>query len=151
MKYCTSCGTPNEGNTNFCSNCGQSLAQNNNMSQVNGQVYYGAPKAKNGKATASMILGIIAVIWACMTLFSFGQIEEALVEAMAESNSDNVVAGKIGFFIGYNLISLPCGIIGLILGLVSKKNGKAIAGIITSLIALAIAIVSLIIILGVEI
>ena len=148
MNYCTNCGTANEGNKNFCSNCGQSLTANTNMSQVSGQVVVG--KQKNGKATASLVLGIIAVVWAAMSMLSFGQIEEALVEAMAESTTDNVFAAKMGFFIGYNIVSLPCGIIGLILGLRAKKNGKALAGIVTSLAALAIATISLFIIIGVE-
>lgn len=154
MKYCTSCGTPNDANTNFCSKCGQSLNQNVNgnvipAAQVNGQVYYGKPR--NGKATASMVLGIIAAVWAFLSLFALGDIEQSLIDAFAENNIENVTAGKIGFFIGYNILSLPCGIIGLILGLVAKKNGKAIAGIIMSAAALVIAIISLIVIMNVAI
>ena len=148
MNYCTNCGTANEGNKNFCSNCGQSLTTDANMSQVSGQVVVG--KQKNGKATASLVLGIIAAVWAAMSLLSFGEIENALIEAMAENSTDNVFAAKMGFFIGFNIVSLPCGIVGLVLGLKAKKNGKAIAGIVTSLAALAIAVISLFIILSVE-
>ena len=155
MKYCTSCGTPNDANTNFCSKCGQSLNQEVNQTnfvpaaQVNGQAYYGKPR--NGKATASMVLGIIAVVWALIELCSFGEIEQGVIDAFAKNDINNVTAGKIGFFIGYNIISLPCSIIGLILGLVAKKNGKAIAGIITSAAALIIVIISLVLIMSVEI
>ena len=150
MKYCTNCGAQNDANTNFCSSCGQSLNQNVGMAQVNGIV--GTSKPKNGKAIASMVLGIIAAIWALMSLASIGNIEEALVEAFAENNLTDEFAGNFGFFIGSNLLSLPCGIIGLILGLVAKpKNGKAITGIITSIAALLVTAISLVIIMNVAV
>ena len=150
MKYCTNCGAQNDANTNFCSSCGQSLTQNVQMAQVNGVV--GTAKPKNGKAIASMILGIIAAVWALLSLASIGNIEEALVDAFAENTLTDEFAGKFGFFIGYNILSLPCGIIGLILGLVAKpKNGKAIAGIITSLAVLIVAVISLVIIMNVAV
>ena len=139
----------------YCTKCGQSLGQNVNptnfvpAAQVNGQVYYGKPK--NGKATASMILGIIAVVWALFELLSLGEIENSLIEAIAENNIDDATTAKIAFLFGYNILSLPCGIIGLILGLVAKKNGKAIAGIITSIIALVVVVISAIVTMNVAI
>lgn len=139
MKYCSNCGTKNEGDLNFCSNCGQSL-KGETVATTN------APAKKaNGKAIASMILGIIAVTWAFISLFSFGNIEDALYEAL-ENTEAAEAAARFAFALGFNILSLPCGIIGLVLGLRAKKNGKAISGIITSSIALLIALIACIII-----
>ena len=140
MKYCSNCGTKNDGDLNYCSNCGQSLK---------GEAKNSAPaKQKNGKAVASMVLGIIAVSWAFISLFSFGNIEEGVLEAI--DNSDLAeAAAKFAFALGFNILSLPCGIIGLVLGCRAKKNGKAVAGIITSSIAILIAVIACIIIFAV--
>ena len=152
MKYCTSCGTPNEGNTNFCSNCGQSLVQNANvapvnMAQVNGQVYYG--NSKNGKSTASMVLGIIALVYSIIILPILPQMDEVLVEAMSDGDvtADSIRAAAIIMFCTVNFI---CGILGLIFGLVAKKNGKAIAGIITSSLSIIMAVITTFVIMSVE-
>ena len=134
MKFCSNCGQENEKGLNFCANCGANLT--------------GVVKSKkkgNGKAVASMVLGIIAVVWAFMSLLSFGNIEPNLLNLLDETELTEVAA-KISFAIGFNILSLPCGIIGLILGCRAKKNGKAVAGIITSSIALLIAIIACIII-----
>ena len=140
MKYCSNCGTKNEGDLNFCSNCGQNLKEEVATKTV-------ATK-KNGKAVAAMVLGIIAVSWAFISLFSLGNIEDGVLEAM-ENTELTEAAAKVAFMIGFNILSLPCGIIGLILGCRAKKNGKAIAGIITSSIALLIAFIAAIIIFAV--
>ena len=71
-----------------------------------------SPKKSIGLAVASMVLGIVAVVFSCIIY-----------------------------------ISIPCGIVGLILGAVSlatKKGGKgmAIAGIVCSIVAIAVVIIS---------
>ena len=149
MKYCTSCGTPNDANTNFCSKCGQSLNQDVNQvnyvpaAQVNGQVYYGKPK--NGKATASMVLGIIAVVWSILMLPTIGSMEKLVLDTISEAGGDvTVESAKAAIIIVCCGVNTICGIIGLILGLVAKKNGKAITGIILSSVALVIAIITII-------
>ena len=149
MNFCTKCGTKNEENLNFCSNCGNSLNPT-----VGAPSYEGTPMVanqKNGKATASLVLGIIAAVWGLLALCSLGGIEEALIEALAEYPEVSEVTGKIAFGFGYNLLSLICGIIGLILGLVAKKNGKAIAGIITSSVGLITVVVSYAVIFSVAV
>ena len=68
---------------------------------------------KKNLATASMVLGIVALV-----------------------------------FCWFWYLSIPCGIIGLVLGIVAQKAGKigmATAGIITSIIAIVIAVVIIII------
>lgn len=130
MKYCENCGKELTEGADVCLGCGKTIKK---------------AKKGNGKAVASMVLGIIAVCWAVLSLFSIGNIEPKLSELLLETELSEAAA-KFSFGIGYNLLSLPCGIIGLILGLRAKKNGKAIAGIITSSIALLVAFIAYIVI-----
>ena len=130
MGFCPKCGQKMEGS--FCSNCGNAAGN-----------IVGAPKEKQGLSIASMVLGIVALVWALMELAAFENIEEALLEAAIDTSG-----AYIGFFIGFNLLSLPCGVLGLIFGLKSKKNGKAIAGLIMSGISLLIVAISLFVIIG---
>ena len=123
MNFCPNCGKQITGN--FCSNCGYSMAKP-------------APE-KNGKGVASMVLGIIGVVWAALELLSLGGIEAALSEL-----SDTSIPYLIGFAIGYNILTIPCGLIGLILGLTAKKDSKAKTGIITSAIALLVCLITFI-------
>ena len=133
MKYCENCGKELNEDADVCLGCGKALKK---------------VKKGNGKATASMVLGIIAVSWAFISLFSLGSIETKLGELLLETELSEGAA-KFSFGIGYNLLSLPCGIIGLILGLRAKKNGKAIAGIVTSSIAILVALIAYIVIFAV--
>ena len=154
MKYCTNCGTPNDENTNFCSKCGQSLNKNINQvnyvpaAQVNGQVYYGKKKSRNGLSIASMVLGIIGAFYGFVVLVSQSEAEKSLREYLVDNNIrySDYDSAKIAFGIGYALIPLVLGIIGLILGLVAKKNGKAIAGIITCSFSIIAAIIGFILV-----
>ena len=133
MKYCENCGAELNENADVCVSCGKALKK---------------AKKGNGKAVASMVLGIIAVCWAVLSLCSLGNIEPRLVELLEDTTLSEAGA-KISFGIGYNLLSRPCGIIGLILGVRAKKNGKAIAGIVTSSIALLVAFIAYIVIFAV--
>ncbi len=122
MKYCQNCGKPINGN--FCQNCGN---------QANGS-------PKSGKAVASLVLGIIAVIWALMEIASFEDVGKIIEERS--------FAYLFGAFIGLNILSLPCGLTGLLLGLKSTKDGKGKAGLIMSIIALAVSLVSIFVIIA---
>ena len=152
MNYCTNCGTKNEGNLNYCTNCGTALNANvvNNVQAV--PMYQGAPvynqKQKNGKSIASMVLGIIGAFYGFIVLVSTSEAEKSLREYILENNIryDDYDTAKVAFGIGYALIPLVLGIIGLILGLVAKKNGKAIAGIITCSFSIIAAIIGFILV-----
>lgn len=125
MNFCFNCGEKLEKEDKFCSKCGTKLKDKS---------------VGKGKSIASMVLGIIAVVWSFFVLLCFENIGEALKDF-------TMVSQFVGFFIGLNLISLPCGIIGLSLGLSSKfKNGQRLSGIITSSISLFVALLSLIVI-----
>ena len=138
MKYCPNCGTENNETAEFCSNCGNAFTQNTTT----------VVKEKQGKSIASLVLGIIAILWSLIALAGLGNLNTSVIQSINESNPENIGIFKAGFFVGYNFISLPCGIIGLILGLISKKNVKAIIGIVLSSVALLIACISLVIILA---
>lgn len=134
MNFCPNCGQKMEGK--FCGNCGCS-------SEATTSANNPLVRSKNGKGIASMVLGIIAIVWAVIELPSFST--DAISEALLESEIDSV-PGYIGFMIGFNILSLPCGIIGLIMGLRAKKDGKAISGIIMSALALVIVVISIFVI-----
>ena len=157
MNFCPNCGQQTNGN--FCTNCGTNLATNNNQmnsqpmynnqmpnqpmynNQPNTQMYpnqMNAPVQKNGKAVASLVLGIIAIIWALFEVLAFGDVSNNVAPDGTISN----VAYGIAFFIGFNILSFPCGLIGLILGLKSKHVGTGKAGLILSAIALLVCVIS---------
>ncbi len=133
--YCPNCGTKNVEDAKFCDNCGQPLGaaakqeqtpqQEAPVQQVYQQPYqepqtyqqpaYGqqptAPPS-NGVAIASLTLGIVAAVFI--------------------------------FIPGLAWVSIICAIIGLILGISAKKkapSGMATAGLVLSIIALAISVV----------
>lgn len=136
MNFCVYCGNQLNNNSKFCSKCGNIINNNNFINYE-----------KKGKEIASMVLGIIAISWSFLEMLSFTNLSEA-IELIKFSYYDMSFAKYLGFFIGYNLLSLPCGIIGLILGLNSKIDcGQKKAGIITSIISLFIVIISLLIII----
>lgn len=140
MKYCPNCGKENAETAEFCKECGNAFTK------------VATPKVseKQGKSIASMILGIIAILWSLIALAGLGNLNTSVIQSINESNPENIGIFKAGFFVGYNFISLPCGIIGLILGLISKKNVKAIIGIVLSSVALLIACISLVIIIATQ-
>lgn len=133
MKYCANCGKEILENADVCVNCGKLI--NPQKNKIPGK----------GKSIASMILGIISIIWSFMMLLSLEQSVETLI---VEMYYNQLVAYFIGYYIGFTLFSLVPSIVGLILGIKGNKatkNGKALAGVITSSISLLICIISLII------
>ena len=129
VMYCKYCGNLINDNSKFCEFCGQKLVEET-----------AAPVQKgSGKAVASMVLGIIACVWSFFTILSFGNIYYYI-------RYMDSFASLIGFFIGFNLISLPTSIVGLCLGLSSKcYNGKRTSGIILSSISISIISISFLI------
>lgn len=101
MKYCPKCGAKND-DVKFCSKCGTSLTDEKKA--VEG-------KKKEGMATASLILGIISLVFAvgCIIFVPI-------------------------------IISIPLAIIGLVLGIVNLcKKGTKFAGIILNVLSIVIS------------
>lgn len=112
--FCSHCGAQNADNTAFCSNCGANLTQPT-ATPVNGQPA-GYPAAAGsipgkGLGIASMVLGIIALVMFCTGWFA-----------------------------------MICALVGVVLGGIAlkkakdagMKNGMAVAGLVCSIVALAI-------------
>ncbi len=120
--YCVKCGKEVKDGTKFCTNCGTEIeAKKEKKEEKDEKLTYSQNKsiettsnpnpteakpaeAGDGKATASLVLGIISIVFAC----------------------------GIGFITS---------IVGLILGIASKKSGKKTAGIILNSIALGLSII----------
>jgi len=132
--FCKHCGANLNENVNFCSACGHSLVESNNSTSAN-------TKGK-GKAISSMVLGIIAIIWAFFALLALPTIP-SLVEELLLEDPDAILPALVGGFIGFNLISLPTAIPGLALGVSSKyKSGMRTSGIILCSLSLLVALIS---------
>ena len=78
MKFCPNCGQQIDEGTNFCRNCGYNLGTNptpapinqtNYVQQTVAPVNYSQPKKGKGLAIASLVLGIISVVWEKQVLF----------------------------------------------------------------------------------
>ena len=126
--FCPNCGTQNAEGTAFCAGCGANL--NAKQAPVQQPVYqqpvyqqpvYQQPAANPGKGLGitGMVLGIVALVFFCSWY-----------------------------------ISIPCAIIGAALSGVSMKkaqdagakNGLAVAGLVCSVIALAVCVFYLILV-----
>lgn len=107
MMYCLKCKNEVGSNTGYCPVCGERLTNMSNQryNLPNNMNYYQQPHESAGFGIASMVLGIVALCFACCTYY----------------------------------ISVPCAIIGFILGAVGLKRqagrGMAIAGVVCSLVS----------------
>lgn len=110
--FCGKCGANNNPGVGFCSTCGSPL----NVQQPNAQPIYTNTNQSvpgNGMGIASMVLGIVSLVLFCAWY-----------------------------------LAIPCAIVGVILGaiatnkakMVGAKNGMATAGVVCSVIAIAIAL-----------
>ena len=107
MKYCSRCGKQNESNSLFCISCGERFEVDVTGTNTDEN------KNTEGLGTASMIIGIIALVLSFTCIFILPVI-----------------------------IIFPLALVGFILGIVNKaKKGKKISGIILNGIALLISIV----------
>lgn len=148
MLICSNCGQSLPDGTAFCSNCGNTIPQyppptpypQQNAGQMPFQPqgiypnpqYPSQPVPSNGKATASLVLGILSLLFLCL-LFAGNAL--------------------------YMCAAFLPGIIGLILGVLARKEAKrlgrtssaATAGIVCSIIGIAIALLMLLFIIIVAI
>ena len=139
-KYCSNCGNELKENADVCLGCGRLINKENNIQQYNN---YKPKEPGKGMSIAGMVLGIVAVVWAFMSLLSIENAEYSL------SYYYNV-SEIIGFIIGYTLFSLSPSIVGLCLsinGYKKNKNALNIAGLILNIITLAIVIIEIVYIL----
>ncbi len=125
MKYCPNCGKELNENADVCLNCGKLLTNNKRIN-----------KQKKGFSIASMVLGIISVLWTISMLLS---LEQGIETLKVELYYNEEFIFFIFYFIGYTMFSLTPAILALIFGIKNNKenkNGMAISGIIMSVISL---------------
>lgn len=159
MKFCPNCGQQIEEGTSFCRNCGCNLSAAPAQTPINQVNYVQQPNyaaqnpAQRGKglAVASLVLGIISLLYSLISLAALSGVEDSLIEAYETSGLESAMVAKISFGIGFVLVVTITGILSLIFGINRKKYGLGKAGIILSSIALVIAVISFIYILTIEI
>lgn len=130
--FCRNCGKEINKTDNFCNQCGTSTG--NNIKLIN--------QNKKGKGIASMVLGILAVIY---TLSAFSLASEIKIEYSLNSTS-----GFIGSLIGLFIIELTLAIISISLAISERKkhkNGFNTSGLWLSISAFILMIILLLIII----
>ncbi len=127
--YCSKCGHPNDDNTTFCTNCGAPLTEGTANDQAQPAVQPQAPQQPMPQVQPSTSvpgkgLGIASMVLGIVSL--------------------------VFFCVLY--LAIPCAIVGIILGIVSRNQAKkagaptgmSTAGIVCSAIALGILVIVLI-------
>lgn len=131
-KFCSNCGNEVDEKAVICVKCGVPI---DNISKTK----------ENGKSIASLVLGIIGLVFAVLVLLGM---EDADISMDLAFQS---IGYKISYGIGFILIQASLGITGLCLGASAyknTKNNKNKAGIILSVITLVICIIQFIIIMS---
>lgn len=128
MKYCSNCGKELKEGADVCLNCGKLINYQVTMQKNK--------KPIKGLSIASLILGIISILWTFIMIIG---IEEAVETLIIEYKYNETMLYTIFYYIGYTLFSLIPSIISLILGLLDikkTKNGISLASIILASISL---------------
>lgn len=135
--FCYNCGKEVDDNAVICVNCGVALKKSEPLEAEE-------EKPKRGKGIASMVLGIISIIFVLLCLASLSSVISSMEYAL-ESNESYVeysFAYKLGVCIGLSIYTLPTSITGLCLACSerrkSSKNGFNTAGLWLNLITLII-------------
>lgn len=150
MKFCRNCGAQIDEKAVICVKCGVPVSGSNISQDTNVNIQ--TKKAGNGAATASMVLGIIALIASVITFFISLAIimysKDSFEIQVYSAFSSSYDAEKIGLAIGLTFLPGILTLIGLPLGLFCRKGGSKVAGIILNLISLIICIIQVVIIIG---
>ena len=104
--YCPNCGKKVDDKAVVCVGCGVLL---NNNAQVDA-------KPKRGKGIASMVLGIIAVLYCLISFAAFDNLEQDLFGV-----TDSY---QFGYAFGFVLIQLILAIVSICLACSERKNEK---------------------------
>ena len=137
--FCKNCGNKVEKNVSFCPSCGSPLNEEKKKAgkQEEANVTYVIQEPKKNTGTAGMVLGIIAIVYALITLVSITT-EDFKISAL--ENSRDIVAFAIGVVLVQTVLScvgLPLSISSLRKG----KNGKNISGTILCAATIVLSII----------
>ena len=119
MITCRNCGTINEDNTVYCTNCGADLATQNAADNTQATVTpnYGAPEPEKGKgmAIASLVLGIVSFFCFPVITGTLGIIFGAVAKSQGSKR-------------GMATAGIVCGILGLIAWIIMLAAGASFMG-----------------------
>ena len=141
--FCPNCGAEVDPNAVVCVKCGVALKKTDTTSNQ---------PAKSGAATASMVLGIIAIVFAVITFFIAGGISVAKEKSLglslyANTYQSEMIATAIGVVFLPGILS----IIGFILALASRgkvKNSANSAGLALNIITIILCVIQFMMITG---
>ena len=143
MKYCSNCGAEVNENAAVCVKCGFALKTNEVSSIGN---------AQQQSSNASMILGILAVIFGAIAFILTIAVQSYLTttyQGRIQRLANDFESTRIGLMILFVTVPGILSIIGFILGLTNKvKGGAKTAGIVLNAIALILSIIMVLIIQG---
>ena len=156
MKFCTNCGAKVEENSAFCVNCGAPLKAKQEEVMTRDETSSVATQTmsvRSGAATASMVLGIIAIIVGLITFLISVSVTAYMSSSVSYrlyntySNSSENIAVAIG------IVFLPAvlSIIGFSLALGSRgkvKNGANTAGLVLNIITIVLCVLQVIMIVS---
>ncbi len=128
--YCSNCGKEVDKNAVVCIHCGCAL--NNNMQ---------TKKKGHGKGIASMVLGIIAIVFA---LAAFGNVSDDSLRIALRFTSSSY---QFGYAIGTVLIQAVLAIVGVCLAIADRKtekNGYNTAGLWLAIITFIMIVIQFI-------
>ena len=102
LMYCIHCGKEIVGGESFCMGCGNPIPV--------------VKKVEKGKGIASMILGIIAVLYSLLSL--------AVLTVLTDDFYQAEISFKLGYAFGYTIIQNTLAIIGICLAVSESRNNK---------------------------
>ena len=142
--YCSNCGTKVEENARFCANCGYALnGKEESVTNNNSVVVQSVPGS--GTATASMVLGILAIISGIITFFiavsisTYMTVNHLAHEYISYTYNDELMVMAIMVIFVPAVLS----IIGFCLAISSRgkiKNGSNTAGLVLNIITILLCI-----------
>lgn len=133
-KYCSNCGAELKEGADVCLKCGKLLINLDNGDEIV-KVKVKAP----GISIASMILGIVACLIAVLMFFNAGSL-------IGELYYQSIVY-KLSLAVGYTLFVWVPGVVGIFLSISGQKKAKTgigLAGLLTSIISVALALLIII-------
>ena len=143
MKYCSNCGAEVNENAAVCVKCGFALKTNEVSSTSN---------AQQQSSNASMILGILAVIFGAIAFILTIAVQSYMTttyQGRIQRLANDFESTRIGLMILFIPVPGILSVIGFILGLTNKvKGGAKTAGIVLNAIALVLCIIMIAIIQG---
>lgn len=156
MKFCTNCGAKVEENSAFCVNCGAPLKAKQEEVMTQDETSSVAPQTmpvKSGAATASMVLGIIAIIAGVITFLISVSVTAYMSNAVSYRLYRTYSSGSENIALAIGIVFLPAvlSIVGFSLALGSRgkvKNGANTAGLVLNIITIVLCILQVILIVS---